>query len=100
VLRGVDTDPEHLALEVIRSVGPGGNYMTAPHTMTHMRSEYFGVSRVTDRRSRDRWQADGAPDARERARSIALEILAAPATSYLSDQIERRLREGFDIRLP
>jgi trimethylamine--corrinoid protein Co-methyltransferase len=99
VLRGIETDPEHLALEVIRSIGPGGNYMTAPHTMSHMRSEYFNASKVTDRRSRDRWSADGARDARERARLMALEILDAPATSYLPEEIERRLRETFDIRL-
>ena len=41
VLKGIEVDAEHLALEVIDSVGPGGNFMVAPHTMAHMRKEYF-----------------------------------------------------------
>jgi trimethylamine--corrinoid protein Co-methyltransferase len=41
VLKGIDVDPEHLALEVIDSVGPGGNFMMSPHTLEHMRQEYF-----------------------------------------------------------
>ena len=39
VLKGIEVDAEHLALEVIDAVGPGGNFMTSPHTMAHMRSE-------------------------------------------------------------
>jgi trimethylamine--corrinoid protein Co-methyltransferase len=33
-------DPEHLALEVIDAVGPGGSFMIADHTLDHLRSEY------------------------------------------------------------
>jgi len=55
VLQGIDCDAEHLALEVIDSVGPGGNFMTTAHTMTHMRSEYYIGNGATDRKSRDKW---------------------------------------------
>ncbi len=40
VLKGIDVDSEHLALKVIDAVGPGGNFITADHTMTHLRTEY------------------------------------------------------------
>ncbi len=99
VLQGIDVDAEHLALEVIDTVGPGGNFMTAPHTMSHMRSEYFSASTVTDRRSRDRWEADGAQDARERARRMAQKTLAGPEKSYLPAEIDRNLRKTFNILL-
>ncbi|MBW2592810.1 MAG: trimethylamine methyltransferase family protein, partial [Deltaproteobacteria bacterium] len=76
VLKGIDVDAEHLALEVIDAVGPGGNFMTSPHTMAHMRTEYYGGNGVTDRKSRDRWEQEGSRDIRQRALDIARKLLA------------------------
>ena len=39
--RGVSIDPDELALDVIREVGPGGNYLTLPHTFAHFRDVYY-----------------------------------------------------------
>ncbi len=60
VLRGIEVDPEHLALEAVRAVGPGGNYMTSDHTMAHLRTEYYGGNGVTDRSGRAQWEGRGA----------------------------------------
>lgn len=98
VLKGIEVDPEHLALEVIDRVGPGGNFMTAPHTMAHIRSEYYRSNGVTDRRSRDRWEADGSLDTRERARIIARKLLANQQT-YIPEEIDARIRDRFTILL-
>jgi len=92
VLKGIDVDPEHLALEVIDAVGPGGNFMTHPHTLKHMRTEYFSGNGVTDRKSRTKWEQDGRLNARERARLIAKKILAAPEFSYLPEKVDRAIR--------
>jgi len=92
VLKGIDVDPEHLALEVIDAVGPGGNFMTHPHTLKHMRTEYFSGNGVTDRKSRTKWEQDGRLNARERARLIAKKILAAPEVSYLPEKVDRAIR--------
>jgi len=85
-------DPEHLALEVIDAVGPGGNFMTHAHTLKHMRTEYFTGNGVTDRKSRTKWEQDGKTDARERARRIAKKILSAPEVSYLPEEVDRAIR--------
>ena len=77
VLKGVTVDPEHLALEVIESVGPGENFITAPHTMDHLYTEYYRGRTVTDQKDRDAWAGDGSPDARKRACDIARKILAS-----------------------
>ena len=50
---GLDIDEEALALEVIQGVGPGGEFLTHPHTMEHMRSMSAGG--LFDRSSRDTW---------------------------------------------
>jgi len=99
VLKGMDMDAEHLALEVIESVGPGGNFMTHPHTLKHMRTEYFNGNGVTDRKSRNKWEQDGGHDARERARRIVRKILAAPAFSHLSEEVDKAIRRKFTIYL-
>ncbi|MEA1968329.1 MAG: trimethylamine methyltransferase family protein [Thermodesulfobacteriota bacterium] len=99
VLKGIDVDAEHLALEVINSVGPGGNFMVSPHTMTHMRTEYFAGNGVTDRKSRDKWEKEGSLDTRERAKKIAVQLLEKSETSYIPDEIDRAIREKFEILL-
>ncbi len=99
VLKGIEVDDEHLALEVIDSIGPGGNFMTAPHTMTHIRKEYYNSNGVTDRRNRDRWAADGSLDARQRALTIAKKLLANK-TAYIPEDVDAAIREKFNILLP
>ena len=99
VLRGIEVDEDRLALEVIDAVGPGGNFMTSPHTMKHIRSEYYNSNGVTDRKNRDRWEADGSPDARQRALEIAGKLLSNPAPSYIPAQVDAAIREKFNILL-
>ncbi len=99
VLKGIDVDKEHLALEVIDSVKPGGNFMADNHTMTHMRKEYFVGNGVTDSRSRDKWEKHGSLDARNRAREIAKEILSKEEKFYISKEVDQSIRRKFNILL-
>lgn len=99
VLKGIEVDADHLALDVIDSVGPAGNFMMSPHTMKYMRSEYFQGNGVTDSKSRHQWEQAGSLDARERARAIARKILEAPEKPYFSEDIDRAIREKFNILL-
>ena len=99
VLKGIEVDADHLALETIDTVGPAGNFMMAPHTMTYMRREYFRGNGVTDSRSRHQWEQGGSLDTRERARGIARKILAAQETPYIPETIDQAIREKFHILL-
>ena len=40
-LQGVNTDDESLSVDVIKSVGPGGEYLTHEHTMRHFKTELY-----------------------------------------------------------
>jgi trimethylamine---corrinoid protein Co-methyltransferase len=95
VLQGIDVDAEHLALEVIDSVGPGGNFMTHAHTLKHMRTEYYPGNGVTDRKSRTKWEQEGKPNAGERARQMAKKILAAPEVPYLPKDIDSVIKTKY-----
>jgi trimethylamine--corrinoid protein Co-methyltransferase len=99
VLKGIEVDDEHLALDVINQVGPGGNFIAEEHTMDHMRSEYFQGNGVADRSDRDTWIKNGQKDARTRAVEMAKAILAKPEWSYISEEADRHIRERFNILL-
>ena len=99
VLKGIDVDPEHLALDVIDAVGPGGNFMMSPHTLEHMRREYFDGNGVTDARSRDNWEKEGSQDAFARARGLVRTLLAKENESYIPKDIDQAIRKKFNILL-
>ena len=99
VLKGIDVDPEHLALEIIDSVGPGGNFMASPHTLKHMRDEYFNGNGIADRKSRQKWEKEGSLNTWERARKKAKEILATHKPEMIPPEIDARIRERFEILL-
>jgi len=94
-VRGVEVEEDTLALEAIRTVGPGGNYVAEPHTVKYMRSEFF-MPQVANRQPRLMWEEGGALDGREKARSIAKEILA----SHQPLRIDPVVETGLKIDLP
>jgi trimethylamine--corrinoid protein Co-methyltransferase len=99
VLEGIVVDEEHLALDTISQVGPGGNYMMAPHTMRHMRSEFYTGNGVSDRSMRDNWQKEGGADSRQRARQMAKDILNQQPEPYIPPELDARIKERFEILL-
>ncbi|MQY76279.1 MAG: trimethylamine methyltransferase [Spirochaeta sp.] len=99
VLRGIDVDPEHLALDAIDEVGPGGNFMMSPHTLAHMHKEFFIGNGVSDRNIRKRWEEAGSLDARTRARAIARKLISGNHRSYIPGNVDRVIRDKFSILL-
>ena len=97
VLKGIEVDEEHLAMDVIKSVGPGGNFMTASHTMKHMRTEYFQGNGVTDRKSRNKWEQNGCLDARENAKKIAKRLVGNRETAYIDPKTDEAIRKKYTI---
>ena len=53
---------------------------------------------MSDRQIRDTWQADGALDARERAREIAKKILREKAAPWIDAETDRAIRQRFDLQ--
>lgn len=86
-VRGIEVSEETLALEVIKSVGVRGNYLTHKHTLKHMKKRW--VPSLVDRRSYSTWEEDGRRGAREWAREKARWILA----NHHPQPLEPKLRE-------
>jgi len=90
MMEGIVVDEEHLALEAIHAVGPGGNFLSQKHTRKHMRDIW--LPQFMDRRSYEVWekQRDGARDwARARAQTLLETHQPEPLDPLLSSELER-----------
>lgn len=87
----VSVDEDALALEVIKAVGPAGNYLSQRHTLRHMRDE-ISTTTLIDRQMREKWEKDGAKDMPARARELAKDILATHQPTPLSADVQEKLR--------
>ena len=99
-LQGIKVNDDTLALDVIKVVGPGGNYLTQRHTLKYARSDEFYIPSGADRSSRVDWEKAGGKDARERAREIVRGILNQERPQLIPATIDSQIRRQFDIRLP
>jgi trimethylamine--corrinoid protein Co-methyltransferase len=92
VLRGFDLDPEMMALDLIRSVGPGGNYLSQPHTARHFRRELW-QPRHLNRDNPETWESKGGLRYGERVRRKTREILATHRPEPLPEEIAHKLND-------
>lgn len=74
-IRGIEVDDNNLALDVIRRVGPDGNYLMEEHTQMNFRKEHF-IPKLADRDKRDIWENNGKKEMKDKARDMAKAILA------------------------
>jgi trimethylamine--corrinoid protein Co-methyltransferase len=71
---GVVVDDDHMAIDLIKKVGPGGSFLGHRHTMEWIHKEHF-IPEITDRRTGEAWEADGSKSAVTRAREKARKIM-------------------------
>ncbi len=88
MMRGIEVNPETLALEAIHAVGPHGNFLTQKHTRKHMREIW--VPRFMDRRPYDTWMEKG-DGPRDWARARAIEIYEKHQPPSLETEIRSEL---------
>jgi trimethylamine--corrinoid protein Co-methyltransferase len=89
VLKGIEVDADHLAMDVIDTVGPAGNFMMSPHTMKYMRSEYFQGNGVTDSKSRHQWEQGGSRTPASGPRQSPAKFLMRRRNTYIRSEIDQ-----------
>ena len=94
IVEGIRVDEETIGLDVIRRVGPGGEYVTDDHTLRHFRSELF-FPVVGDRRNRAAWLNTGGMDTAERAWNTACKIWSEHEPGHLDHDVVKRIRTEF-----
>lgn len=92
VLRGIEVNDDTLALDLLIGKGPGQNYLTEEHTVSHMRDEFF-VPRLANRDRRD--AAAENSDALSRAKEYVSDFRQKPAESVLDADARKKVVEQF-----
>lgn len=85
---GVTVDDDHLAVELIKKVGPGGSFLPERHTMQWLNKEHF-ITDITDRRTGEAWEADGKKTVVDRARAKADKIMREHEVAPVPPSIAR-----------
>lgn len=102
-VKGIDINDASMAVEVIKQVGPGGNFLSAEHTLRYMKGQSH--SKLIDRRMWQQWEKDGKKDFAKRAHEEVLSILKShkpeplpPATlsalQSIVESAEEKLKGG------
>jgi trimethylamine--corrinoid protein Co-methyltransferase len=76
-------------VDVIREVGPGGEFMSHDHTLAHWRELW--LPQVFDRQRLESWEQRGAKDVNARTREVAVTLMDTHKVGPLPDSIEREI---------
>jgi len=93
VLAGIMVNKATLGLDVVKKVGPGGNYITEDHTMKHMMDEFF-YPNPSVRLNFGIWQEAGQPDMVSRARVQVQQILQGEEKDLLARDLIHKAFPG------
>lgn len=90
IAKGLEVSRETLAVDVIREVGPGGDFLSHKHTAHNFRKVNW-FPKLTNRKKWDPWIADGGKDMRQRANEMARKILADHHPQYLPEDVAQEI---------
>ena len=91
IKRGERADEDRLAFDLIRQVGPGGEYLTQKHTFQNFRKEIY-ANLVEEKDSYANWQQKGSLSIDRRANQKWKEILKAYQEPQLPAETDKALR--------
>jgi len=74
---GIKVSDNTLAFDLIKEVGPGGNFVAARHTRRFMRREHYRPT-LSDQNTREAWEAKGGKAIWQKAEAKAKRLIAEP----------------------
>jgi trimethylamine--corrinoid protein Co-methyltransferase len=97
IIKGTQVDDESLAVEVIKEVGPEGNFLGHKHTLKHIRDELHLPS-IFDRNPEAAWVKAGSKPihqvAREKAQKILKEHYPQPLPRDIQIQLSQIVKQA------
>jgi trimethylamine--corrinoid protein Co-methyltransferase len=73
-VEGIRVNDDTLAYDLIKEIGPGGNFVTAKHTRRYMRKEHY-LPTLSDRNYRVKWDSAGRKTSWQKASETVRKIL-------------------------
>jgi trimethylamine--corrinoid protein Co-methyltransferase len=100
ILAGISVTDETLAVDLIRKVGQGGDYLQQDHTFKFFRKELF-YPKLFRRQTLEQWQDSGGDMIHQVAHNRVKEILASAQPVDLlpgaDSELERALRNAIQL---
>ena len=90
IARKVEVNDRTLDLDVVKEVGPGGSFLTHPHTFEHFRNEMW-LPDLFSGHSLEAWLAAGSTPILEKARRKVLDILDSHHPRGMKEETEEAL---------
>ncbi len=90
LVQGIPVNDETLAVDVIKEIGVGKDFLSHESTYKHMRTQ--SQPKLIDRRMREDWQAAGGTDIYQRALEEARYILENHKPDPLPDAVLSTIR--------
>lgn len=75
VIEGIKVTDDNIAVNLIKEIGPGGEFVSHPHTFEHFRAEQT-APKLFVRTMRENWIQDGMTTTEQRADAEAKRILS------------------------
>ncbi|MGD8343668.1 MAG: trimethylamine methyltransferase family protein [Desulfobacterales bacterium] len=90
--RAIDVNPDTLALDVIKAVGPGGHFLDKDHTFDHFRTEFY-QPHLSNRDDFVTWQANGSPQSLVTANMKVKQVLNNYEAPELPADVDKDLQK-------
>ena len=89
--KGINTDEDHLALDLIETQGPGGEYVTTDHTFDHWKEWFF--PKLQDRSDYESWVGKGSKTMQDRVKERTQYLLDNYEPQPLDEKLHKELKE-------
>ena len=89
VVNGIQITDKTLAMDVIRDVGPAGEFITHEHTYNNFKK--LSNPKMMNRDNRENWEAAGSPDIAELAFEKSQDILQNYQPEPRSEKVQKEL---------
>ncbi|MCL5770935.1 MAG: trimethylamine methyltransferase family protein [Actinobacteria bacterium] len=90
ISEGINLNDSTLALDLIKSIGPNGNFLAERHTVEFMRKEIV-LPELASREKSDEWEKAGSKRIENRAKTKVIEILESHTPLPLSEEVDKEL---------
>lgn len=100
-VRGIEVTEDSVSIEAMRKVcleGPG-HYLGSEQTLALMQRDYVYPA-IGDRTSPKEWAELGRPDLIAKATEARRRIMAGPHADHIARDVDKAIRERFNILLP
>ena len=89
VVEGIRVSEANIAYDVIKDVGPGGEFITHDHTYKNFRR--LSRTKLMNRNTREAWEEAGSPDIVELAYERSLDILENYKPKPRPEKVQKEL---------